>query len=141
MKHPQPANPTRNLDLLFFVGFALLACHELDAVAQAEWRLLPFLSQMGDEEAYPVFVLIHVPLFALLLWWTGSTSTLVRFRAQLSVDAFMVIHVGLHMLFRSHEDYTFHSTLSELCIFGAGAVGLVHAPLAVRASRRRALRD
>jgi len=27
---------TKGLDLLFFSGFALLACHELDAVAQGE---------------------------------------------------------------------------------------------------------
>ena len=134
MKHSQPALPARRLDLLFFVGFALLACHELDAVAQAEWRLLPLLSQMGDEDAFAVFVLIHVPLFAFLMWWTASTSPLVRFRAQLSVDAFMVIHVGLHMLFRSHADYTFHSALSEFCIFGAGAVGLDPAPGAGRAT-------
>ena len=136
MTHSQPVLPTRYLDLLFFVGFALLACHELDAVAQAEWRLLPFLSQMADEDAYTVFVFLHVPLFALLMWWTSSTSALVRFRAQLSVDAFMVIHVGLHMLFRLHADYTFHSALSQVCIFGAGAVGLAHALLAMRARNR-----
>ena len=115
MTRSQPALPTRYLDLLFFVGFALLACHELDAVAQAEWRLLPFLSQMGDEDAYTVFVFLHVPLFALLMWWTSSTSALVRFRAQLSVDAFMVIHVGLHMLFRSHADYrSLHDSVASI---------------------------
>lgn len=123
---------SKYLDLLFFTGFALLACHELDAVAQSEWRLLPFLSQLSDTDAYPIFAVLHVPLFALLLWWTGSTSARVRYRSQLAFDAFLVIHAGLHFALRSHELYTFHSPLSELCIFGAGVVGLVHAPLILR---------
>lgn len=114
------------LDLLFFVGLSLLLCHELDAVAQAEWRLLPVLRTFTDESAYPIFVWLHVPLFALVLWWTGSTSLPVRRRAQLGVDAFLVIHAGLHTALRSHEDYTFHSTLSMDCIYGAAVIGAVH---------------
>lgn len=108
----------------------MLACHELDAVAQAEWRLLPILKNVSDEVAYPAFVFIHIPMFALLLWWTGSTSPRVRIRAQLAVDIFMVLHVGLHMAFRGHEHYTFFSTPSLVWILGAGAVGLTHAMLA-----------
>ena len=128
----QQARSAKYIDLLFFVGFALLACHELDAVAQAEWRLLPILNRLTDDTAYQAFVLLHIPLFALLMWWTGSTSRRVRYRAQLAVDAFLVIHVGLHMLFREHQQYKFHSTLSELCIFGAGVVGLMHAFLLMK---------
>ena len=61
----------RDLDLLFFTGFAFLLCRELDAVAQAEWHLLPFLSGMNDGDAYAAFVVLHIPLLALVLWWTG----------------------------------------------------------------------
>ena len=121
------------LDLLFFLGLSFLLCHELDAVAEAEWRLLPVLSGMDDVDAYPLFVWLHVPLFALVLWWTGSTSAVVRRRSQLAVDAFLVIHAVLHTALHSHEDYTFHSTLSLACIYGAAAVGLLHGLLAWRA--------
>lgn len=123
---------SRYLDLLFFTGLAFLLCHELDAVAQAEWRLLPFLSGMSDGDAYVVFVLLHVPLLASALWWTGSTAPRVRYRSQLVVDAFLVIHAGLHTALRSHEDYTFHTTLSEVCIYAAAALGLIHAALSIR---------
>jgi hypothetical protein len=80
-----PSDPTvrpRHLDLLFFTGLAFLLCHELDAVAQAEWRLLPILSGMNDGDAYAVFVALHIPLFALVLWWTGSTALRTRRRSQ-----------------------------------------------------------
>ncbi|MEM7434783.1 MAG: DUF6713 family protein [Myxococcota bacterium] len=126
------STPSRYLDLLFFTGLALLLCHELDAVAQSEWRLLPYLSTLPDGEAYTLFVLLHIPLFALLLWWAGSLSAKVRKRTQLTIDAFMVFHAGLHFALRHQADYTFHSTLSEMCIFGAGAVGLLHAVLRIR---------
>ena len=69
---------TKYLDLLFFTGFAFLACHELDAVAQAEWRLLPLLSRMEDPDAYRWFVMLHVPLFALLLWGAASRTPSIR---------------------------------------------------------------
>ena len=130
------------VDLLFFTGLSLLLCHELDAVAQAEWRLLPVLRTLNDASAYPIFVWLHVPLFALLLWWTGSTSLPVRRRAQLGVDAFLVIHAGLHTALHSHEDYTFHSTLSTHCIYGAALIGAVHALLTWRnvASERLSVR-
>mgnify|MGYP001823855506 CR=1 FL=1 len=122
-----PPMQRKYLDLLFFIGISLLLCHELDAVAQAEWRLLPVLRTLTDASAYPIFVWLHVPLFALVLWWTGSTSLPVRRRAQLVIDAFVVIHAGLHTALRSHEDYTFHSTLSMDCIYGAAVIGAVHA--------------
>lgn len=126
---------TKYLDLLFFTGFAFLACHELDAVMQSEWRLLPFLNRLPDADAYEWFVYLHIPLFAVLMWWTASTSPTVRRRAQLIIDAFLVVHAVLHFSLRHQEAYTFHSTLSEVCIFGAGAVGLLHGSLLV--ARRR----
>lgn len=135
MKHVTDTQASKYLDLLFFTGFALLACHELDAVAQAEWRLLPFLNRMTEPDAYRWFVILHVPLFALLLWGTASRTPATRLWTQLGVDAFLVIHAGLHVAFHSNPLYTFHSTLSEVCIFGAGAIGLVHLILAARLSR------
>lgn len=123
------------LDLLFFVGFAFLLCHELDAVAQSEWRLFPILGDMRDPAAYRWFVGLHVPLFALLMWGAGSLSLRVRSWTQLGIDAFMVFHAGIHTALRSHARYSFDSTLSEVCIYGAGAVGLLHAALAFRAKR------
>ena len=134
--HSDPTMRPRYLDLLFFTGLAFLLCHELDAVAQAEWRLLPFLSEMNDSDAYVMFVALHVPLLALMLWWTGSTVLRTRRRAQLLVDAFLVIHAGLHTALRFQADYTFHTTLSEACIYGAAVLGLIHAALSIRSARR-----
>ncbi len=117
------------LDLLFFIGFALLICHELDAVAQAEWRLLPGLASLSEEVAFVLFVSLHAPLSALLMWGAASPFARRRRRVHVCLDVFFVVHVVLHLLLANHEHYTFHSVLSRICIFGAGAVGLLHLAL------------
>ena len=116
----------RRLELLFWLGTSLLLCHELDAVMQSEWRVLPFTSWMPDGPGYVVFVLMHVPLFALPLWAASSLLPNVRWRTQIGIDAFLLIHCGLHLAFSGHPAYTFDNLLSNGLIFGAGAVGAVH---------------
>lgn len=123
---------SRALDLLFFTALSLLLCHELDAVAQSEWRLLPVLSGLDDAAGYLWFVALHIPLFALLFWWTSSRAASTRRTAQLLLDAFMVVHAGLHLALHDRPEYTFHSPLSELLIFGAAALALPHAVLVWR---------
>lgn len=122
-------SPSAWLELLFFVGFAFLACHELDAVAQSEWRMLPLFDLLEQQTAFRVFVIGHVPLFAVLMWWTGSTRAPTRRRSQLAVDAFLVVHAVLHFVLRNHESNTFDSWVSHVCIHGAGVVGLAHGTL------------
>ena len=85
------------------------------------------------KRAYFWFVVLHIPLFALLMWWTGNSSPRTRFRAQLAVDAFLAIHLALHVALRSHPDNTFQLLLSELCIYGAGVAGILHGALLLRA--------
>lgn len=109
--------------LLFFTGFALLVAHELDAVEQAEWRLLPLLNLMPDDTAYVVFVALHVPLIAGLMWLTAHASPRIRQRSQLGIDAFLIIHAALHCFLSSDPRYTFHSGLSNGLIFGGGFGG------------------
>lgn len=113
-------------DLVFFAGFAVLACHELDAVAQSEWKLLPVLNTLPDETAYSVFVIAHIPIFAALMWLAGHSSVIVRRRAQLGIDAFLVVHAGMHALMSGHSLYLFHSPLSSFLIYGGALVGLAH---------------
>ena len=122
---------------LFWTGFALLLSHELDAVAQAEWRLLPFLNLLPDETAYIVFVTLHVPLMAVLMWLLAYPSSLVRRRSQIAIDAFLAVHAVLHWLLSGEMAYTFHSGFSNALIFGGGVVGLLHMLLVVRAKRNR----
>lgn len=113
-------------EIVFHLGFATIAAHEMDAVANAEWRLLPLLNLLPEDLAYVTFVLLHVPLFAGLIWLCWSTGVAMRRRWRALLSAFLVLHVGLHLFFAGHPDYAFDSMTSELLIFGGGIFGLLY---------------
>lgn len=113
-------------DLLFSTGLALLLTHEMDAMTHAEWRILPLTSWMPEATGMFYFVIAHVPVFAVLLWLIASTSAVIRWRAQLSVSAFLIIHSILHTLFSGHEHYHFDGLLSLVLIYGAAVFGFLH---------------
>ncbi len=115
---------TRVKNLFFLLGFGFIASHELDAVAQHEWRLLYVLRSLAEPLAASAFVAVHVPLFAFLVWISHHPQPDWREGARLVLMSFLVIHVGLHWRLSDHALYTFHSPLSQGLIVGGGLCGL-----------------
>ena len=114
------------IDILFYVGLALLVCHELDAVARHEWRLLPLLNMLSDEIAQIAFIIAHVPLFAAIFWLVGHHSFIIKRRSRVAADGFLVVHAVLHVLLSDNELYEFEAPLEGLLIYGGAVVGLAH---------------
>lgn len=121
---------------LFYLGLALLAGHELDAVGSAEWRLMPGLDLLADATAETVFIALHIPLFALVFWLTGHRARGLRTGSQRVIDVFLIIHAGLHAVLSGDAEYHFETPLSDLLIFGGAAVGALHLAWSLRASTR-----
>ncbi len=121
--------------LVSYTGFAFLVAHELDAVAQEEWRLLPLFDLLQDNAAYIVFVALHVPLLAVLMWLMAHPSSRVRQRSRLGVGAFLIVHAALHWLLSGDPLYTFHSSLSVALILGGAGAGLLYLLLSLRDMR------
>jgi hypothetical protein len=103
---------------LFPVLFAMLLAHEMDAVAQHEWRLLYVLRSLPDPVAQNAFVLLHVPLVAFLAWAGWHANAAVRTAARVGVAAFTVVHAGLHWRLSGDPLYTFHEPASVFLIYG-----------------------
>ena len=114
------------LQHLFFTVLAFLFTHEMDAVRRYEWRLLPILRNMQEKPAADLFVVLHIPLFALFLWLGTHPTMAVRTGFQVGVDLFAMLHIWLHYLFRHHAEYRFEEPLSIFYIWGSGIVGAVH---------------
>lgn len=95
-------------------------------MTHAEWRVLPLASLLDPEVGRIVFVVLHVPLFALVLG--GLTSRLPEHAAQLHfwVSSFLVVHAGLHLAFARHPANEFEGVLSNTLTFGAAVFGAVH---------------
>ncbi len=113
-------------NLIFYLGFATIITHELDAITQSEWKLLFILRSLPEEIASPIFVILHVPLITALLWLTNNQSQTVKNWSRIGLAGFLVIHSGLHKLLEHHPDYTFNSWLSLGLIYGGALIGFVY---------------
>jgi hypothetical protein len=112
--------------LFFYLGLALLFTHELDSMPNHEWRVLPLLRSLPDSTGESVFVLAHVPIFALTIAYVASLNQHTRKLARDIASGFFIVHAILHILFSGHLNYEFASLLSSLLIFGAAICGLAY---------------
>ena len=85
----------------FYLGMGAIFTHELDAMTNHEWRVLPLTSWMPDETGMLVFLSAHIPLFAVLVALVSSTNAVVRRRSKLTISMFLVLHGVFHVLFTS----------------------------------------
>ncbi len=122
---------------LYYLGLACLFTHELDAVTHSEWRLLPLLNGMTGAAAAPLFVVLHVPLFFVILLLSHHPNSTVRKISRAVVASFLVLHAALHFSLSSTTAYGFNGALSRTLIFSAGGFSLAYL-LMQRQRRNRA---
>ena len=113
-------------NVLFYLGIGLLFTHELDAMPNHEWRVLPLTSFLSDDVGELTFVLMHIPIFALVIGFIASLNRTVRERARTLTSGFLILHAGLHWLFSSHPEYEFSGLLSNGLIYGAAVCGVLY---------------
>ena len=111
---------------VFYLGLGFLFTHELDAMTNHEWRILPGLAALPDSTGELAFVLAHVPLFAIVIAFVASLNRKVRGQARAVASGFLVLHALLHRLFSSQDAYEFTSTLSSFLIYGAAVCGAAY---------------
>ncbi len=93
--------------------------HEMDAMRCREWRIFPGMSLLNDEWGLRVFLLVHVPLFYLMIAGVATGGT--AFVRGLSI--FCLVHCGLHLLFLLHPKNEFTDRISWSIIVGAAMAG------------------
>jgi hypothetical protein len=121
---------------VFFLGLGALFAHELDATVNREWALLPVLQSLSEQVARATFVLLHVPLFTLVVAGVASERERVRQTTRLGVGAFLIIQAGLHLWFSGRPDYTFDSVVSRSLIFGGAVLGAIYLLVSIRDFKR-----
>lgn len=117
---------------VFILGLSLLFTHELDAILNYEWRLLPLINLFLDETGARVFVVAHIPLFAVVLGLITSRKEQIRKRTETVLSIFMVVHGVLHVFFIGSSSYEFWSVLSNSLIFGGAICGMVYLLLNIK---------
>lgn len=118
----------------FFLGLGAFFTHELDAVANHEWRVLPLVRLLPEESGMLFFVAAHVPIFAVVIALVASPNPNTRLLSRTSISLFLIIHGVLHALFMDHPAYEFSSTVSNFLIFGGSILGGIHLLFGIRDS-------
>ena len=116
----------------FFLGLGALFTHELDAVANHEWRVLPLIRALPEDSGAFLFIMAHLPIFALVVALVASPDAKIQLRSRVALSLFLIIHGILHTLFMNHPAYEFSSTLSNILIFGGSIFGATHLMFEVR---------
>lgn len=107
---------------LFLTGISFLIVHEMDAIRCKEWRIYPGLSLLSDKAGQLLFVFAHIPLFIWVFYQLTAITDNNAFINGLNI--FMIIHIGLHLLFIRHKNNEFKDWISWTLIIGAGLFGL-----------------
>lgn len=111
--------------IIFCLGIGFLFTHEMDAMLNNEWRVMPLTSWLSNESGQKIFLLAHIPLFAVLAALIASSNETIRNRTQVVISAFLAIHGVLHVAFMSQQQYKFESIESNLLIFGGAVCGAI----------------
>ena len=109
----------------FYLGLALLFTHELDAMPNHEWQVLPLLSNLTDSVGRTTFVVAHIPIFGIVIAYIASLNLKTRSKARDLASGFLIAHAFLHFAFSGHSAYEFSSLLSSALIYGAALCGMV----------------
>ena len=111
-------------NIFFYTGLAFLTMHEVDAVRCREWRIFPGLSMLDDKSGRMAFLIAHIPLFYFIYWQLVYGQDKGAFMNGLSV--FMMVHLGLHILYLRHRNNEFKDMLSWTIIIGSALSGMLH---------------
>jgi len=112
--------------IIFYLGMGTLFTHELDAMFNHEWRILPLTSWLPEETAMLVYLFFHIPLFAGLIALVASKNDQVRFRTRIGISVFLLFHAALHAFFGGNPAYEFSSISSIILIYGGALLGAIH---------------
>ena len=121
-------------DKVLYLAVAMFFTHELDAMRNNEWLVLPLTSWLPSEHGEIVFIWAHIPIFALLVAALSSSNMKIRQNTQLGFSIFLVIHGFLHAAFMQHAKYEFESLTSNILIFGGSILGALYIALNQRRS-------
>jgi len=113
-------------DTAFYLGIALLFTHELDAMPNHEWRVLPGLGMLPDAVGESAFLIAHVPLFAVVIAFIASLNLRTRATARGIASGFLIVHAAAHYLFSGNAVYEFSSLISSVLIYGSAVCGIAY---------------
>ena len=104
------------------MGLSFLIVHEMDAIRCKEWSIFPGLSLLSDKVGQRVLVFVRIPLFFMVFYQLTFNTNNDGFIQGFNI--FMVLQLGMHLIFLGHEKNRFKDWLSWILIAGAGVFAI-----------------
>lgn len=104
-------------EYLFIANISMLILHEMDAIRRKEWKLFIILKDMKDDQGYLLFSALHFPLCFIILYFIMNNGSTYYSIFALGINIFLVVHGGLHLLFRKKTANEFSGVYSYTIIF------------------------
>ena len=123
---------------LYLVNTVLIVNHEIDSAYWREWRFFPLLPGKGGSEAddrrgLTVFLLLHVPLLAVILW--GLIEISRKSTAGLAMSLFLglcgVAAFSIHMFLLGKGRPEFRTAVSIIILVSTFLLSLVQIVLSL----------
>lgn len=108
--------------ILLILTFCFFVTHEMDAMLHGEWRMLPVLNGMDDNNAAQLFLLLHIPLFFGLIWSLFIASW--RSKAAIAFSLLIILHSIAHFILSNHALYSFVPPIETITVYGAALSSL-----------------
>lgn len=99
------------------LSLAFLWMHELDAFHKKEWRMFSFLSKLNENVQYKIFLLAHIPLLLLSVYYLWTVFNLNNFPLWIIWNILMIIHLLVHLYAKRWKSNVFKSSLSFVFIY------------------------
>jgi hypothetical protein len=94
----------------------------MDAIRAKEWKMFVVLKDMDDKRAFKVFTILHLPLYAILLFSFVNHERI----SYIIIDLFIILHSIAHLFFENHPNNNFKNLYSRLIIYPMGLLGVLH---------------
>ena len=111
------------INILFALELSLLFTHEMDAIRKKEWEMFIFFKNMTDEKACNIFMLLHIPLYVVILSLLFSSYLNIGYYI---IDMFLFGHMLIHFGFRKHVNNKLNGIISKWIINLAGVLAIIH---------------
>lgn len=111
------------VNLIFALELALLCTHEMDSIRNKEWKMFIFLKDLSDKTAYQIFMLLHIPLYGIIIFLLLSSFSYIGYYIT---DIFLVAHLLLHIGFKKHPANKLNNSISQGIIFSSGILASLH---------------
>ncbi len=85
--------------------------------------MLFIIKDMGEQKAYKLFTIAHLPLYSILLF---SIMSQHQFITAIIIDGFLIAHSVLHIVFERNASNKLKSKYSRNIIHSMGLISLGH---------------